>query len=327
MRPSAAPILYFPVRDVYDTKPNLHRLDADFGNGAFDRKIFQMDSRFPDYRKSKLSARRERLGGHHLLSGYGGAVERAVTDCVLRRLTEEYPGHFALRNEGNERALECRLTGETLAFGREGELVPSRSAMHAGPPYTSSLDALACQVQEDMAVITMDGEDEGNRVTAIHACSPNHWAPEEKIGGDFFEIHNPIPDMDSTNKAQKFIVQAMVTRGPYVRFAWGLATDTRLNHHPRPPAGAEEALWKGRNFEEDGPLYLRVERQTTNPLPEARSSLFTIRTSFLDCRDVRRDPAKREKLVHALRSMSPASLAYKGMSGSRERIIAWLEGK
>ena len=29
-------------------------------------------------------------------------------------------------------------------------------------------------------------------------------------------------------------------KGPFVRFAWGFSTDTRLNHHPEPPLAFHE---------------------------------------------------------------------------------------
>ncbi|MEJ2688192.1 MAG: DUF3445 domain-containing protein [Gammaproteobacteria bacterium] len=108
-----------------------------------------------------------------------------------------------------------------------------------------------------------------------------------------------------------------------MRFAWGLATDNRLNHHPEPPAGVDKAEWSGRHFDRDDPaLYLRVERQVLWGLPRSHSCLFTIRAYLTDCRDLA--PAQIGQLRTALATMPADSLAYKGLAGDRDAIVAWL---
>jgi hypothetical protein len=66
-----------------------------------------------------------------------------------------------------------------------------------------------------------------------------------------------------------------------VRFAWGLSTDTPLNHHPEPPMNILPLQWQGRNFDPNNPrLYLRIERQVIWGLPKYEAVLFVIRTYF-----------------------------------------------
>lgn len=43
--------------------------------------------------------------------------------------------------------------------------------------------------------------------------------------------------MEKINRRGDAIAHTMITHKPMVRFAWGLSTDTRLNHHPESPPG------------------------------------------------------------------------------------------
>jgi hypothetical protein len=119
----------------------------------------------------------------------------------------------------------------------------------------------------------------------------------------------------------------MVEKGPYVRFVWGFATDSRLNHHPEPPPGEDPGVWRGRSFHPDrpeSPFTLRVERQVLLGLPELSASLFAIRVLFIPGERVRARPEWRELLLGALRSMTPESRSYKGLDGSFDEVVAWL---
>ncbi len=178
----------------------------------------------------------------------------------------------------------------------------------------TDLDALACRVQEDLAVIQRDGNQ--HWLAAIHLCFPNHWAAEEKIGKTFAEIHEPVAGIDPINRQADKLVDAMInaTAG-LVRFAWGVATDDRLNHHPSKELG--------RHFDPANPrAFLRIERQTIWGFPEVEASLFTIRTYFEDLAILERD--MRAKVISAIESMTPAALQYKGLAESRDDLLAWL---
>jgi hypothetical protein len=101
-----------------------------------------------------------------------------------------------------------------------------------------------------------------------------------------------------------------------VRFAWGVTFDDELNHHPNRPKTP---------FDPANPrAFLRVERQTIWGFPRVGAALFTIRTYLYDCNELRRDPATRDPLVSALRTMPPASLKYKGIAPYADALIAWL---
>ena len=322
----APPARYFPpTRGLYEVKPGLHYFGEDFGNPA-DDKIFQLDSEFVFYRERKLEARAERLEKYCLSDKLTTAMQARVCGFIAQKLASEYPDFFKLSSgSANSHILHCALSGERLVFAADWELrdtIFDRSALQ--PPYVSGLDALASQIQEDLALISVDSEN-GNWLSALHLCFPNHWSGAEKIGQDFTSIHEPVAGIESINHNADKIVEIMIHKGPYVRFAWGLATDRYLNHHPEPAPEHDPDIWQGRRFDPTKPeLYLRVERQVIWGLPDINSSLFTIRTSFIDVNDIKAKRSQNRRLQMALESMTPASLEYKDLVGQEQAILKWL---
>ncbi|WP_218080856.1 heme-dependent oxidative N-demethylase subunit alpha family protein [Anthocerotibacter panamensis] len=323
-----APARYFPIATGrYEVTPGLIPLNTAFGNGAADGRVFQIDTNFELYRAAKLAARAESLSKYHLTQGYDPAVDQEVTRFLIEQLVLEYPEQFLITPPSpvqGVRMMYCMLTGEVLGFDEQMNLLKAMGS-EVSPPYGSALDALACQIQEDLAVVST-GPDDQNWVSALHLCFPNHWSAEQKIGQDFRTVHEPVPGMTKINRAQTRLVEVLVQRGPAVRFSWGVGTDCRLNHHPVPPPDIPLDVWQGRSFNPAQPgLFLRVERQVLWGLPRVHAFVFTIRTYFTDVHAIRQDPEQRTQLGSALRSMTPDSLQYKGLAGMREEILDWLE--
>jgi hypothetical protein len=315
--------IYFPLDSGrYEVKPGLFPLDTCFGNGNLDRQVFQIDSNFTDYRQIKLAARAEHLSKYYQTHNYSIPVASAIARLIIERLTQEYPQQFQLQSlRGDRFKFSSQLTQETFYLDANWQLeqlqTQDRSLL---PPYISTLDALAAQIQEDLTVICR-AADGSNWVSAIHLCYPNHWSAEEKIGRDFATVHSPVAGMEKINRRSQAIVNTMIVRKPMVRFAWGLSTDTRLNHHPEIPANE----WQGRHFRPENPrLYLRIERQVIWGLPECDAALFTIRTYFRDCQEVKNNNLCRSQLISAIESMTPESLVYKGLLETKASILAWL---
>lgn len=316
--------MYFPIRaGRYDVYPALSRLGSDFGNGPRDGLLFQFDQEFSRYRADGLAARTRRPGRHVCRDGFDAPLARAVTRLLVSRLATEHSTLFALsETSGGTAPLDCRLTGETLRFDADWNLLsPAR--------YEDAWDALCCQVQEDLAVVrrTPTGEDQ---VAALHVCAPSRWAPEEKVGRSFDAAHAPVPGMEKARAAAPGLVEAMISRPPMVRFTWGIEFDDRLDLHSDPPPGVPVDEWGHRGFAPDAdhtiaPLYLRVERQVLWGLPEVDAALFAIRVYVYDARPLRANPARRDALASALRSMSPESRLYKGLPPDTfDAVMRWL---
>lgn len=314
---------YFPLDNGrYEVKPGLMPFGSDLGNDRADKQVFQIDSNFEQYRQAKLLSRSERLSKYYQTYNYCG-VAGAIARLIISRLTQEHPQYFHLEKlaTGNL-ALHCYLTAEILYLDANWQLQQAQSQVI--PAYASTVDALASQVQEDLAVVCRGG-DGANWLSAIHLCYPNYWAAEDKIGKDFAAVHAPVAGMEKINQRSRAIVNTMIVQEPMVRFAWGLSTDTRLNHHPETPLDIQVEQWQGRDFDLNNPrLYLRIERQAIWGLPKYEAALFTIRTYFRDCSAIKQDSILRSKLVAALDYMTGDSLVYKGLAKSKDSILRWL---
>ena len=328
---SQSAILYFPLANGrYEVKPGMIALGSDMGNGKVDGQVFQIDSNFALYRRVKLAARKENLNKYYQTCDYSPSMATAVAGLIIDRLTQDYSQYFNAKLLSNGNIIfNSLLTGET--FYLDGDLQLQKVEIDGEeviPVYASALDALATQIQEDITVICRDNRDSRNWVSAIHLCFPNHWSAQEKIGQDFATVHAPVAGIEKINRRANKIVNTMIERRPTVRFAWGLSTDTRLNHHPEAPQNISTEEWRGRsfNFNRDDPrLYLRIERQTIWGLPKSNAALFTIRTYFRDCNVIKQDHLLKSKLLSAIESMTSDSLVYKGLAANKKDILMWLE--
>lgn len=323
------PACYYPFRSgQFSVTAGLYSLGQDFGNGEQDAKAFQLDRNWQNYRIAKLSARGERYDKYVCQAQFDGELRRESILWFAHRLAADNPSHFSLaRSTTNTLELHCVLSGEHISLSADGDLLAVRNdntqSNPPKPPYQDAWDALACQAQEDIAVVQAPAN-APDRLAALHLCFPNHWAPQAKIGKSFLAVHHPVADFERIASAAPHLLANAISKGPFVRFAWGLATDTRLNHHPDPPAAyPDPSRWNGRAFDPAQPeLYVRVERQTLSGLPKASAFVFTIRTYFLDVTQF--SPEDRRTLNDALSSMSEAVKRYKGLNETASMISDWL---
>lgn len=273
---------YFPfMHGVYDVKAGITALGKDFGNGPLDAQVFQIDEQFGIYRAAKRAAV-SNARCHILQDELSAGTQLAIEGWMMQRLEHEYPGQFR------------------------------------GRPFDAGLDGVAMSIQSDMAILQLD-EHGGNRLIYLNVAMPSGWAPEDKIGRPFDQVHAPVPHIKPINVKQHAIAKLMVnaTRGA-VRFAWTITTDSALNHHPlRDPSAKHPTPLPDHPAGE--PL-LRVERQVIWGFPEHQASLFLIRT-YLYPFDSLAAPA-RSALAQAVAGMSEASLAYKNMD--RAQILGRL---
>ena len=303
------PARYAPwTKGFYDVSPNLRPLGTDFGNGSQDACLIQLDSDFARYRVIKEAAYAGDRAKYFGLAELPDAVMLAVADALATHLADDYPAAYRYAN----RAFECLLTGETICWSPSGVL--------EGSPYRHLLEALAFQIQPDLAIVVRspDGSD---RIAAVHVCGVSHWRPTEKLGQSFFQTHTVVPGMEKINAAAPRMVDAMIRQGPFVRFVWGVESDDRLNHHPDPPVGWSSEEWLGRLFDRL-PFWGRVERQTLLGLPEVDAALFVIHPKTVPGTEIL--GTERRALLAALHSMSPEARRYKGVDTHFDALVAQL---
>jgi hypothetical protein len=314
---------YFaPRRGVYDVAPGLSRLGTPWGNGRADDRLFQFDHTFPRYRANKLRCRREGFGKYVLWDRRfaDGDVAETVARRMAARLCDEHPDWFAGETAAERRAYpRLRPDPRAAAFRRPDALVgvevSGDAPPPAVPPYRNAFDALCCQVPEDVAVVVRAPERGARDANAaLHVCAPSRWAPAEKVGRSFAATHGPVPHFAKVARASDALLKQVLHGEPVTRLNWGVEPTDRLNLHPEPPPDVDPAEGERGAWERDNatPIFLRVERQALWGLPEAAVVVFTIRVYVYPTADL--SPDERLLLAAGLRSMSPQTLSYKGLT-------------
>ena len=321
----AKPAKYFPPSNgKYEVVAGLSRLGHDFGNGAQDKNIFQFDEQWETYRHQKLASRQEDLDKYYLNISADNALRAKVVHRLINTLVAESPQLFRvseIASTGN-RVLDCLLTREAISVDGDGELLDVTRAKQSArpiPEYEDAIDAIVSQLQEDVTIMQIN-EKGGDRMVTMHVCYPNHWSVVEKIGKSFVASHTEVPHFEKLASQSSLFVSNLTHRGPFVRFAWGLATDTRLNHHAEPPENLTMEQWKGRGFNDPtAPLYMRIERQVVYPFPEHNALMFTIRTYHRPLEELTENESR--SLFLAISDMDEKSARYKGLYNHQDAIL------
>ncbi|WP_102126630.1 heme-dependent oxidative N-demethylase subunit alpha family protein [Deinococcus planocerae] len=326
------PTLYRPfLTGRYTVSAGLYRLGEQGvpwvgpeAGAVVEAHTFALDREYPHFVESKAAAHRRALHEYTGEAALTPELREAALSFVARTLAEGSGG--VLTWDGR--------TFTNHALGWVADLDPRWGAVenlrHFDAPLApliadltpvNALDFLGLNAPEDLALVARRPEG-GDWVVALHVLSPQHWDPREKLGRDFVAVHEPVAGSGPMNATAPRLVDAVVNRGPFVRFAWGVAMSDRLDHHPAAPRSADRAPQT--RFDPDR-AFLRVERQTLTGFPEAQGALFTIRPYVYPLREAVADPAHARALAAALRTMTPEQVAYKGLVPLLPGLLAWLD--
>jgi dimethylamine monooxygenase subunit A len=191
--------------------------------------------------------------------------------------------------------------------------------LRALPPASRLAGLLCLAFAEDFAVI------DGPRavIAWIAACLPSHWAPAEKVGKHFAQVHAPVADNATLLKAGEHLMRLVCEPQRWERFVWTVTRHPRLNAHPD---AVDPALWAADAFANKASpsAWFRSERQTFLPLPEHQQAVFTIATDCVPLAEALHTPQRAAVLHDAIATMSEAVLAYRSLTAVREPLLAWL---
>ena len=299
--------VYFPIdKGLYEVALSLRLLGADLGNAEFDQKIFHVYSNYIDYYQNKLECLKERKSKYVARYQLNENLQESLIDFLTKRLVLDQANYLKIDNQ----KIKSNLVDLNVDLNSS-----DRDLL---------LDQLCLFAQEDIALVSRD--DKSDYIAYLNLSSPSHWAAEDKIGKNFFDVHVPIPGIEKINLNANKIIEMMINKGPFVRFIWSFVTDTRLNHHPIAPIGLDQSVWKGRSFNLNAeiPFYLRIERQCIYGLPDHNASVFTIGVNFISGKDIKNNQYQKDQLVRALNSMSIESREYKGVSECFSDLINYL---
>ncbi len=175
---------------------------------------------------------------------------------------------------------------------------------------------LALAFAEDFAIVDADS----GSIPWLAVCLPSHWAPEDKIGRHFTEVHAPVADNRLLLAASDGLMRLVSGRDHWERFVWTLCPDARLDHHPRRSANAP---WP----RDAADLVFRSEHQSFIPVPGSRQAVFAIHVQTRPLTAVADTADRAQRLHAAVASMSDAVIAYRGLAEPRERLLMWLAAR
>lgn len=274
-------------------------------------------------------------------NGLGAAALReklAVLSCFAATALLEAPGFDAMPAlralcaqavaqrpdrfewDGAERfaalRLGCVVDGDEVSGDGPAEL---RACLAALAPRWRLAGLLCLAFAEDFAVI--DGATA--RIPWLAVCLPSHWAPEEKIGRHFAEVHAPVADNRLIVGAADHLARLVTGTERWERFVWTITRHPRLHAHP---AHTDPRPWPADATADQiaALAFFRTEHQTFIPLPEARQAVFTIHVERAPLAQAIDTPARAATVHDALASMSDAVLGYRSLAPVRERLLAWL---
>jgi dimethylamine monooxygenase subunit A len=195
------------------------------------------------------------------------------------------------------------------------------------PASTAQLERandVALAMQEDFVILKHDGDT--LRTEYLSVCFPSRWDPREKLGLDFAAIHAPVADNQMLLAAGPNIMTMAFMKQPMLRHVWLIVPSASLAQHPE----QNDYSWS-ETLKDQAPLlrrlFFRVERQTTWPLPMLSRAVFFIRVMMCPLVDViKAAPGRAAELAASLRSMTPAIVAYRGMTDALPRLLSELDG-
>lgn len=323
----------FPIRDTFRIRADLYPLGTEI-NGQLEHAHFVEDELYYAYITQKLDLLETDISKRRLiaLDDPGGLAEALWR--LYRLLARDQPDVAELAPSGEEVALKLlglRLRAPTPEH-RISPLIERYAPTALGERIAAWLeqqsgiarlaDALALSCQED--IVIMQAVADADRAELLHVCFPSRWDPRAKFNTGFVYIHDPIPKNEALIQAGRNVMRALLTKGPFIRFGWSLTLDPRLDHHPEsalPPVPddifADPARLAAHTF-------LRMERQTTYPMPDLGRTLFSIRTYIQPLSEAVQAPGRRARLAHILSTLEPEVAAYKGLAQMQAPLLAWL---
>jgi dimethylamine monooxygenase subunit A len=306
------PFDFSAVKAPFRMQPGLRRL----AEGAAQLTPNRIGSR-------ALNEKLKVLAGHadQALLAAPGFDPAPSLHALAQHAAAEQPAAFVWDGAGR---FDAPQLGWSLQDGRPLGNGPQQigSCLQALPVEWRLTALLSLSFEEDLAVI--DGNT-GN-IPWLAVCLPSHWAPEQKVGRHFAEVHAPVADNQLLITAADHLARLVTGAERWERFVWTITRHANLDSHPQRcasgswPAHADADALAAQAF-------FRTERQTFIPLPEHQQAIFTIHVDVQPLAETISSAAQAQTLHDALASMSDGVLAYRSLTHVRDRLLSWLSAR
>ncbi len=297
--------------DPYNYFPGLPASSAKLNPLQRDSKIFE----FCDRAKLYLESKREAIYKNR--DWYYQKIPNLINKKIVVKklvsiLIKENSNLFSMHTIGKENILVCKLTKEEIKFDDEWNLINHTYN------YEDSFSAICMQVPEDVIVQTL--VEDQDKATLLHLCHANGWSARWAVGKSFGNIHDGVRRSDDKHvikTPEKMVSHLINMESPIERIgAINFKTDSFLDRHPSHPESRHSPFNPS-----DPKLFMRFERQTVTPLPEADSFIFTIKTYMVDCE------REKETVLSALLNSNKDAYSRHFINKHKEEVIKWLTQK
>lgn len=247
----------------------------------------------------------------------------AALQALGGHAAEEHPQAWASDSAGHGHALQLGWSVRDREVERHHDAQPDIGPCLRALPLQWRLPALlSLAFAEDFAVI--DGRTA--LIPWLAVCLPSGWAPEDKVGRHFAEVHAPVADNQLLVTASDHLARLVTGHERWARDVWSITRHPRLHAHP---ARLDPAPWP------DTPdanalaerAFFRTEHQTFIPLPQLQQAVFTIHVTLTPLTQALADANQARQVHDALASMSDAVLAYRSLTDARGRLLDWLRAR
>jgi hypothetical protein len=319
------PIVPFPVVAPYRVRPDLHRLEpgavaADVDPGPL--TVFRCDATWPDVRAERLAALEHHPEDVRAVDDQerDSALLHAAGLALARAVAAEWPQRVRVDGEAlvlptlGVRVEPDGAVAPIPAMSVDGSALRAVHGLAERPATLRRLEGIASSLHEDLVLIGPGSG--GGRVAWLHVAFPSGWDPGAMAGASFERLHAPVPHAEGLQRAAPALVRAMIDKGPFVRYVWGIAPDGARSRHPRHAA----AMAPGAPPDD---AFLRVERQTTLPLSVLGLAVFAIHVYATPLPLALAAADRRDAFLAAVRSLDPLTRRYKGVPWSDDDLAAW----
>jgi hypothetical protein len=295
-----------PPRVVTDAIKAPHRLAM--GLVAIDRDTcwLELDSDLATDLRTKRALLAERRDEVQVELATSRPAQREALAVVADTLLAAHPDLYARPD-----ARTFRVHATAAEVDLEGEETPP-------------LERAACCVQEDLCVMEKLGDEWC--LTAGVVCFPTRWRLAPQLGQPMTGIHERVPGYreqldDSANRFFDGLKPGIVVR----RGNWSLMDDPALF---QPTGKGLKDPMEGLDAQNAGEkVWLRVEHQTLQQLPDSGAILFGIRIHRARLDAVARDAEAARGLLAAVDTMSPAMQLYKSLARVRQPAVDYLQSR
>jgi dimethylamine monooxygenase subunit A len=185
------------------------------------------------------------------------------------------------------------------------------------PPAWRLAGLLSLTFAEDFAIVDATT----GTLPWMAVALPSHWAPQDKVGKHFAEVHGPVADNALLLKASESLMRLVTGKEGWERFVWNITDQPRLRAHP---SHVSTERWLDTTVEKS---WFRSEHQTFIPVPDLAQAVFTIHIEVQALAQLVDMPGRAAALHAAVSSMSEAVLAYRGLQRVRQPLLAFLASR